>query len=148
MSEKCPNRVQIHENENTDQKKLHIWIFFTQWLVLWNPKLVIELTTNHYLCQFCLKSFKDTLRENCPNMNIFLFRIFLYSDWTQRFTEYISLFSVQIQENVDRKNCACEHFSRSDTIWIDVWLYQNKYALFSTDCPLTSSKHKILFQLC
>ena len=30
---------------------------------------------------------KFTLREKCPNTEFFLVRIFLYSDWIQRFTE-------------------------------------------------------------
>ena len=37
-----------------------------------------------------LRKHSETLRENCPNMEYFLFRIFLYS--------------VRIQENTDQKN--------------------------------------------
>ena len=33
------------------------------------------------------------MREKCPNTELFLACIFLYSDWIRRFTEYISVFS-------------------------------------------------------
>ena len=35
----------------------------------------------------------QTLREKCPNTELFLVRIFLYLDWIQRFTGWISVFS-------------------------------------------------------
>ena len=41
----------------------------------------------------------NSLREKCPNAEFFLVRLFLYSDWIRRFTEY----SVRIQENTDQK---------------------------------------------
>ena len=46
------------------------------------------------------------LREKCPNTEFFLVSIFPYSDWIQ--TEYgeilrISLYSVQMRENTDKK---------------------------------------------
>ena len=34
-----------------------------------------------------------TLREKCPNTLLFLVRIFLYSNWIRRYTEYLSVFS-------------------------------------------------------
>ena len=34
-----------------------------------------------------------SLREKCPNTESFLARIFLYSDWIRRDTEYLSIFS-------------------------------------------------------
>ena len=43
----------------------------------WNPRF----TSNHHN-QNCIP-----LREKCPDMEIFLVRIFLYSDWIRRFTE-------------------------------------------------------------
>ena len=46
------------------------------------------------------RRMRHTLRENCPNMEFFLVRIFLYSDW--------------IQEIRIRKNCVFGLFSRSD----------------------------------
>ena len=36
---------------------------------------------------------KQALREQCPNTEFFLVPIFLYSDWIQRFTKEISVFS-------------------------------------------------------
>ena len=38
-------------------------------------------------------SIISALRENCPNTELFLVRIFLYSDWIRRFTPWISVFS-------------------------------------------------------
>ena len=38
-------------------------------------------------------SIISALRENYPNTELFLVRIFLYSDWIRRFTPWISVFS-------------------------------------------------------
>ena len=35
-----------------------------------------------------LQLIERLLREKCPNTELFLVRIFLYSDWIQRCTEY------------------------------------------------------------
>ena len=35
-----------------------------------------------------LQLIERLLREKCPNMELFLVRIFLYSDWIRRCTEY------------------------------------------------------------
>ena len=43
-----------------------------------------------------------SLPEKCPNTEILLVRIFLYSDWIRRFTE-LSPYSVRIQKNTDQK---------------------------------------------
>ena len=51
------------------------------------------------------------LREKCPNTELFLVRIFRYSDWIRRFTK--SLYSIRIQENTTRNNSVFGHFSRS-----------------------------------
>ena len=49
----------------------------------------------------------NSLREKCPNTEVFLVRIFLYSDWIRRDTEYlllrISPYSVRIKKNTDQK---------------------------------------------
>ena len=34
-----------------------------------------------------------TMREKCPNTELFLVRVFLYSDWIRRDTEYLPVFS-------------------------------------------------------
>ena len=39
------------------------------------------------------KWFSETLPENCPNAEFSLVRIFPHSDWIQRDTEYLSVFS-------------------------------------------------------
>ena len=45
----------------------------------------------------CLEHYPDyptvSLREKCPNTESFLVHFFLYSDWTRRFAEWISIFS-------------------------------------------------------
>ena len=38
--------------------------------------------------------FSISLREKCPNTELFLVSIFLYSDWIRRFTPKISVFSL------------------------------------------------------
>ena len=48
------------------------------------------------------KTYLVSLREMCPNTELFLVRIFLYSDWIRRFT-CKSLYWVWIQENTDQK---------------------------------------------
>ena len=50
----------------------------------------------------CWTNAPITMREKCPNMELFLVRIFLYSDWIRRDT-YTSPYTVRIQENTDRK---------------------------------------------
>ena len=39
-----------------------------------------------------VKSILFPLREECPNIELFLVHIFPYSDWIRRFTEYLSIF--------------------------------------------------------
>ena len=48
---------------------------------------------------------KYTLRENCANTELYLIRIFLYSDWTRRFTFGLNteISGVNLQENTDQK---------------------------------------------
>ena len=43
---------------------------------------------------------RNALRENCPNTELFLVHIFLYSDRIQRF---MYPYSVRMQENTDQK---------------------------------------------
>ena len=45
----------------------------------------IEISSSNYL--------NMPLREKCPNTELFLVRIFLYSDWIWRDTPYLSVFS-------------------------------------------------------
>ena len=51
-----------------------------------------------YKYQNWSKKIAITLREKCSNTELFLVRIFLYSDWISK-----SPFSIQIQENTDQK---------------------------------------------
>ena len=52
---------------------------------------------------------KTPLREKCPNTELFLVRIFLYSDWILR----ISLFQSECGKIPTRNNSLFGHFSRS-----------------------------------
>ena len=76
------------------------WIWKGFWNSLWKK--------NCYPCVFWKGHIQGTslpywsLPEKCPNTEIFLVRIFLYSDWIRRFTE-LSPYSVRIQENTDQK---------------------------------------------
>ena len=54
-----------------------------------------------------------SLCEECQNTELFLVRIFLYSDWTQRDTS-ISPYLIRIKENTAKNNSVFGHFSRSD----------------------------------
>ena len=49
-------------------------------------RLLVETYTDN---PHKLKILKKTLREMCPYMELFLVRIFLYSDWIRRFTSCI-----------------------------------------------------------
>ena len=63
-----------------------------------------EIISTILVSNYGSKSLK-TLLEKCSNTELFLVRIFLYSDWRRRFSlqpEY-SPYSVQIQENTDQK---------------------------------------------
>ena len=59
------------------------------------------------------------LREKCPDMELFLVRIFLYSDWIQRDTLYLYGVNLRIQSEYrrirTRNNSVFGHFSRSET---------------------------------
>ena len=47
-------------------------------------------------------SCRGTLREKCPNTELFLVRIFLYSDWIRDLL-CKSPYSIRIQENMDQE---------------------------------------------
>ena len=57
----------------------------------------------------------------CPCTELFLVRIFLYSDFN---TEICFLYSVRIQENKDQNYSVFGHFSSSGSLWA-----QRKYAV-------------------
>ena len=67
-----------------------------------------------------------TLRKNCPYLEFFLsvFRIFLYSDWIRRFTEYISLFSPSA-EKYGPKTWEYGHFQAVSLDYYDINLSSN-----------------------
>ena len=75
------------------ESTLHFYMFATS-----PPLLATDISWEISLlcCNFILFLFRKTqitevicmtLREKCPNTELFLVRIFLYSDWIQRFTE-------------------------------------------------------------
>ena len=92
--------------------KYHLIIFWNKYLILTNnfdtqnhfqiddpysllKAMLYECQRSckfEYLCSSFVYSIVS-LREKCPNTKLFLIRIFLYSDWIQRFTEKISIFS-------------------------------------------------------
>ena len=55
-----------------------------------------------------------TLREKCPNTELFLVRIFLYSDWIRRFTINLRIQS-EDRKIRTRNNSVFGHFSRSNS---------------------------------
>ena len=55
---------------------------------------------------------------------VFLVRIFPYSDWIRRDTEY----SVRIRENTDQKNSEYGHFSRSEYNWLNRFIWRSSTA--------------------
>ena len=70
-----------------------------------------------------------TLRENCPNTEVFLVRIFPNSDWIRRDTEYLSAFSPNAAESGKirtRKTCVFGHFSCTvifmETKWFQIFI--------------------------
>ena len=106
---KSPYSVQIREN--TDWKKLRIWTFFAQCVVIKrrikNPVKYLELfakiINSFRSLTIITKSLSLALREKCPNTEFFLVRIFLYLDWIRRFTEKISVFSPNTGKYVPEK---------------------------------------------
>ena len=48
---------------------------------------------HHQHYHFSIFMHIQPLGEKCPNTELFLVRIFLYSDWIRRDTEYLSVFS-------------------------------------------------------
>ena len=78
----------------------HVWICA--------PNCYLDLINNinyYVVCCSCTCS----LRQKCPNAELFLVRIFLYSDWIRRFTPN----SVRIRKIRTRNNSVFGHFSRS-----------------------------------
>ena len=59
----------------------------------------------------------NALRENCPNAEFFLVRIFLHLDWIRRFTIYYVNLCIQFEYTKirTRKDSVFGHFSRSYT---------------------------------
>ena len=72
-------------------------------LICWNsfPIRSKNLEKNHYSILWCIAKLLSTnvtepaftLREKCSNTELFLVRIYLYSDWIRRFTKYICVFT-------------------------------------------------------
>ena len=92
-------------------KLLDIHFLTLFWIVrsftLKRLKVCVRFTSFH----FCKASFPDrksseiecnSLREKCPNTELFLFYIFLYSDWCRKIRT--------------RSNSVFRHFSRSDSL--------------------------------
>ena len=66
-----------------------------------DEKRIIDVLIHKYLVFLNNVSvYEETMREKCPNTEVFLVRIFLYS--------------VQMQENKDQKKSISGHFSRSE----------------------------------
>ena len=59
--------------------------------------LIVAFLVSVYGCA-CILNFSlvSSLREKCPNTEFFLFRIFPYSDWIRRDTDYPSVFSPNV----------------------------------------------------
>ena len=64
---------------------------------------------------FLVYKRKSALREKCPNKQLFLVRIFHYSDWIRT-----------------RKNCVFEHFSRSASL-NSAYLNQFRFQILAKD---------------
>ena len=57
-----------------------------KYIVLWAGENCLVTSFHSYLSNI-------RLREKCPNTELFLIRIFLYSDWIRRDLPYLSVFS-------------------------------------------------------
>ena len=88
--------------EQTNDRTLfhvEIWIYFI--ITIGSSRINFKKTHIFSLWNCTAYNMPDefsltlTLREKCPNREFFLARIFLYSDWIQRFTQ-ISVFSPNI----------------------------------------------------
>ena len=98
----------------------HVWICA--------PNCYLDLINNinyYVVCCSCTCS----LRQKCPNAELFLVRIFLYSDWIRRFTPN----SVRIRKIRTRNNSVFGHFSRSGCFSWDIhlnWLHWLYFLIF------------------
>ena len=61
-------------------------LFFLKTYWFWDYFMMFQTSSNK------TSSYFTKLREKCPNKQLFLVRIFLYSDWIRRFTLSISVF--------------------------------------------------------
>ena len=82
-------------------KSKRIKIPTLKWSIMKNVPDYSNITKNCLLYlheKFKFLNYPTTLalRKKCPNMELFLVRIFLHSDWIRRDTEYLSVFSSNV----------------------------------------------------
>ena len=77
-------------------------------------------------------------RENCPNTEFFLVRIFLHLDWILRKTESLSVFSPNAGKNGSENNFVFGNFSRSGYLHNGVYRIYSSKAIHNVSCQLTS----------
>ena len=66
-----------------------MWLSFENWVRI--EKLIRYQSLD-------ILAFALPLHEKCPNIEFFLIRIFSHSDWIQRDTEHVSLFSLNARK--------------------------------------------------
>ena len=101
------NHLRWRKNYNSFKKRIHRWI-----------RLLVETYTDN---PKKLKILEKTLREMCPYTELFLVRIFFYSDWIRRFTSCIQSEYRKIRT---RNYSVLDTFQAVGSLWT-----QRKYAV-------------------
>ena len=84
-------------------------------------KLCMPLPQKHVKRHVKQEFQKISLLEKCPNTEFWLVRIFVHSDRIQRFTEKISVFSLNAGKYVrTRRNSVFRHFSHSPCLFLHI----------------------------
>ena len=79
-----------------NQRKLSIW------------RMEYDISMKQFCFELHLKDY--TLREKCPNTEFFLVCIFPHSDWIQRDTKYLSVFSPNLGKCGAEKTSYLDNF--------------------------------------
>ena len=136
------------------QKCFSCYILLTDQISLSDP-LLLEILGDMCMAILCFSVcdvinldsliFLIALRENCPNTEFFLVRIFPQSDWIQRDMQYLSVFSPYAGEYGPEKTPYMDTFHAVSS-WFYAWTKcQNKNLNLLRTIKTFTAKQKTFF---
>ena len=112
-------------------------------IIIMDQQMLVHFLIKNVLQQH---SLYYSLCEKCPNVEFFLVRIFPYSDWIRRNTEYLSVFSPNVGK-YGRENSVFGHFSRSDFHIEHQWISSLEYLFLTRFLSFLNLEHWIACHL-